>query len=82
MKGKQMKIHRQPISRIRDQSGTIAMFHDMKALSLRFATVTITEVLVTPEKTINAQVVCENIEPGRGGGGQYGTKGAIPGLVE
>ena len=47
-----------------------------------FATVTITQVLETPEKTINAQVICENIEAGRGGGGEFGTMGSIPGLVE
>ena len=47
-----------------------------------FATVIITEILEAPEKTINAQVICENVEAGRGGGSNYGTKGSIPGLVE
>ncbi len=47
-----------------------------------FATVTITEVLTAPEKTILARVVCDNIDEGRGGGGTYGTLGSIPGLVQ
>jgi len=47
-----------------------------------FATVTITEVLTTPEKTINATVRCNNAEEGRGGGGSYGTIGTISGLVQ
>jgi hypothetical protein len=47
-----------------------------------FATVTITEVLTTPEKTIRATVRCNSAEEGRGGGGDYGTIGTIPGLVQ
>ncbi|MDI7258528.1 MAG: pilus assembly protein TadG-related protein [Thermodesulfobacteriota bacterium] len=47
-----------------------------------FATATILAVLDAPEKTILAQVKCNNVEPGRGGGGNYGTKGTIPNLVE
>ena len=47
-----------------------------------FATAIVKNVLVTPEKTIIAEVKCENVEFGRGGGGNYGTKGSIPGLVE
>ena len=47
-----------------------------------FATVTITDVLTAPEKTILGKVVCENIDEGRGGGGTYGTLGSIPGLVQ
>lgn len=47
-----------------------------------FATVVITEVLVTPEKTINGRVLCNFVEPGRGGGNPLGTLGSIPGLVE
>ncbi len=46
-----------------------------------FATVIITNV-VPPNVEITAKVICENIEPGHGGGGEYGTKGSIPGLVE
>jgi len=33
-------------------------------------------------KTINARVKCELVQPGRGGGEDFGTKGSIPGLVE
>lgn len=47
-----------------------------------FATVTINQVTTSPENTIWAIVRCENVEPGRGGGGEYGTMGSIPGLVE
>lgn len=46
------------------------------------ATVTITEVTTSPEKTIWAEVRCNAVEPGRGGGGSFGTLGTIPGLVE
>jgi len=35
-----------------------------------------------PAHTIFAKVICDNIEQGRGSGGDYGTKGSIPGLVE
>ncbi|MFQ5964208.1 MAG: TadG family pilus assembly protein [Candidatus Scalinduaceae bacterium] len=47
-----------------------------------FATVTIYEVLVTPEKEINATIVCNGVAPGRGGGANFGTLGSIPNLVE
>jgi hypothetical protein len=47
-----------------------------------FSTVVIHTVLESPEKTIVAEVKCDNVEPGRGGGGNYGTKGSIPGLVQ
>ncbi len=47
-----------------------------------FATVVIEQILTTPEKTILGRVICENVEHGRGSGGNYGTKGSIPGLVQ
>lgn len=47
-----------------------------------FATVTITAVTTSPTNTIWAQVRCNYAEPGRGGGGNFGTWGTIPGLVE
>lgn len=47
-----------------------------------FTAITITEVTPPPETTIKATVTCGLVEPGRGGGGDYGTKGTIPGLVE
>jgi hypothetical protein len=49
-----------------------------------FARVTITDVLVQPEKTIKGRIDCGYVseEPTRGGGGEYGTVGSIPGLVQ
>lgn len=47
-----------------------------------FATAVIDEVLEPPDKIINAHVICENIEFGRGSGGEYGTMGSIPNLVQ
>jgi hypothetical protein len=47
-----------------------------------FATVVIRRVLDSPSKLIDGEVICENVEPGRGSGGNYGTKGSIPGLVQ
>lgn len=48
-----------------------------------FTTAVITEVLETPEKTINAIVICDEIIPSHGGGGgPFGTLSSIPGLVE
>lgn len=47
-----------------------------------FATVTITSIAGPPAKTVNGVIKCAFIEPGRGGGGDFGTKGTIPGLVQ
>jgi hypothetical protein len=54
-----------------------------------FATVKITNVKVPPDtldpgaQVIEGTVQCNLVEPDkRGGGGHYGTKGAIPGLVQ
>ncbi|MCD4688955.1 MAG: hypothetical protein K8R55_06440 [Desulfuromonadaceae bacterium] len=47
-----------------------------------FTTAIITEVLESPENTINAKIVCEEFTVGHGGGGSYGTFGTIPGLVK
>lgn len=48
-----------------------------------FAVATITKVgEPSTEKVIEAKVICDMIQLGRGGGGEYGTKGSIPGLVE
>jgi Flp pilus assembly protein TadG len=52
---------------------------------LGFATAIITGVNGPgddPAHTIFAEVKCDNVEFGRGSGGNYGTKGSIPGLVE
>jgi Flp pilus assembly protein TadG len=47
-----------------------------------FATVVINSVQTSPEKTITGIILCDNVEPGRGGGSETGTKGSIPGLVQ
>lgn len=48
-----------------------------------FSTATITGVQGPPDdKEINATVECDSISPGRGGGGDFGTLGDIPGLVK
>ncbi len=51
-------------------------------LIIGFTTVVITQILESPDKIIEGMVLCDNFETGRGGGGDYGTKGSIPGLVE
>jgi hypothetical protein len=47
-----------------------------------FATIVITGVQNAPTKQIDGYVICNNVEPGRGSGRNYGTKGSIPGLVQ
>lgn len=47
-----------------------------------FATMVIEEVEGPSGKTIYGKIACNYTEPGRGGGGNYGTKGSIPGLVQ
>lgn len=47
-----------------------------------FATIVITGVQDAPVHQIDGYVICNDVEAGRGGGGSYGTKGSIPGLVE
>ncbi|PLX90477.1 MAG: hypothetical protein C0619_09490 [Desulfuromonas sp.] len=49
-----------------------------------FARVSITDVLLPPDNTIVGKVDCGYVsgEPTRGGGGEYGTIGSIPGLVQ
>ncbi len=49
---------------------------------LGFVTVIIEEVICAPEKEINAQVICDEFTEFRGGGGDYGTYGTIPNLVQ
>ncbi len=51
-------------------------------LIVGFATIVITGVQDAPVHQIDGYVICNDVEPGRGGGGEYGTKGSIPGLVE
>jgi hypothetical protein len=47
-----------------------------------FATVVITNVVGPPNPTVQGRVLCDFVDPGRGSGGNYGTKGSIPGLVQ
>jgi hypothetical protein len=47
-----------------------------------FATVEINRILETPEKLIGATLKCQDYAEGRGGGGPFGTRGTIPGLVQ
>ena len=48
-----------------------------------FAQITITQILDAPSKIIDGLIKCDYVEPdSRGGGGNYGTKGSIPGLVD
>jgi hypothetical protein len=47
-----------------------------------FATIVITGVQDSPVHQIDGYVICENVEFGRGSGGNYGTMGSIPGLVQ
>jgi len=47
-----------------------------------FANVMVYDVHEMPEKTISARIMCDYTKLSRGGGGSFGIKGAIPGLVE
>jgi Flp pilus assembly protein TadG len=55
---------------------------NQRILIVGFATTIITEVYGPPGLTIEADVQCDSVTWGRGGGGDYGTMGSIPGLVE
>jgi len=46
-----------------------------------FATVLITKVIGPPDKLIEGKILCDVVEPARGGGSELGTIGSIPGLV-
>jgi Flp pilus assembly protein TadG len=46
-----------------------------------FATIEIDEVVGAPNPTVRGRVICD-FKDQRGGGGNYGTKGTIPGLVQ
>lgn len=49
-----------------------------------FVQVVVYNVGMPSDKTVKARIQCDYVEPGptRGGGGDYGTKGSVPGLVE
>ena len=48
-----------------------------------FAEIELRDVLNSPEKLVRGTLKCHYVDegPSRGGGGEYGTKGSIPGLV-
>jgi hypothetical protein len=47
-----------------------------------FAKIRLREVVGAAGKYLEGTVICGPLEPGRSGGGNYGTKGTIPGLVQ
>jgi hypothetical protein len=49
-----------------------------------YATIALVDVLGPPDKLLRGRIMCElfSNDPERGGGGNYGTMGTIPGLVE
>lgn len=47
-----------------------------------FASIRVTNVQGPPTQQIDAIVSCNLVEPGRGGGSDFGTVGSIPGLVQ
>ncbi|HXH13860.1 MAG TPA: Tad domain-containing protein [Alphaproteobacteria bacterium] len=47
-----------------------------------FATVLITKVKGPPDNEITGTILCDVVEPARGGGAEFGTIGSIPGLVK
>jgi Flp pilus assembly protein TadG len=47
-----------------------------------FASVTVTGVETSPENTIDAVVRCDIVHEGTGGGGEFGTLGSVPLLVQ
>lgn len=47
-----------------------------------FSTAIIKKVVGNPDFIIEAEVLCDELGDNRGGGGEYGTLGRIPGLVE
>jgi hypothetical protein len=53
-------------------------------LIVGFTRVALTDIQNAPNKTLIGLVLCDYTDSGdsRGGGGEYGTKGSIPGLVE
>ncbi len=51
-------------------------------LIVGFATIVMSEVVGPSSKELHGQLICGNVEPGRGGGSHYGTLGSISGLVQ
>jgi Flp pilus assembly protein TadG len=52
-------------------------------LIVGFAQIELTDVLNAPDKLVRGKLVCHRVndDDSRGGGGEYGLKGSIPGLV-
>jgi Flp pilus assembly protein TadG len=51
-------------------------------MTIGFASACVWNVQASPAKQIDARVTCGEVTNGGGGGGNFGTLGAIPGLVE
>jgi hypothetical protein len=51
-------------------------------MTVGFASACVWNVQDSPAKQIDARVTCGEVTNGGGGGGNFGTLGAIPGLVE
>ncbi len=51
-------------------------------MTIGFASACVWNVQASPNKQIDARVTCGEVTNGGGGGGNFGTLGAIPGLVE
>lgn len=67
---------------IYQESGTTCQNPNNDIPIVGFSTMVIEEVEGPSGKTIWGKIACNYTEPGRGGGGNYGTKGSIPGLVQ
>jgi Flp pilus assembly protein TadG len=66
-----------------EESGTVCGNENKFKQIVGFATIKMEDVSLLPdEKIIRGTLICDYVEPGRGGGGNYGTMGSIPGLVQ
>jgi len=56
---------------------------NQQILIVGFAQIELRDVLNSPDKLVRGEVVCHRVDEqdSRGGGGEYGIKGSIPGLV-
>lgn len=51
-------------------------------MTVGFASACVWQVLASPTKQIDARITCGQVTNGQGGGGNFGTLGSIPGLVQ
>jgi len=81
--GTPRNLHQWETSVVVYESGDCANPNQSMAVA-GFATVLLTEVLGPPSKSIKALIKCDYVQqvPTHGGGGDYGTLGSIPGLVQ